>query len=117
MMRRKRPTLRRGELTGSEKEAVRRMAFERARGMCEADRHLHCCGGRYWPWDGSLRQRGHLAHLRNRRMWGWGSENVAWFCPIAHLDLMHTKGLQVPRTYSELIQKENHQNEADRQDI
>ena len=93
---------RRGELTASEKEAVRRMAFERARGRCELDRHLHCCGGIAWPWDGGIRERGHLVHLRNKRMYGWPESNVAWGCPHGHLDLMHTKGVQVPKTYSEL---------------
>lgn len=101
-IRKRRPGTRRGELTASEKEAVRRMAFARARGRCELDRHLHCCGGRVWPLAGGLRERGHLVHLRNKRMWGWGADNVAWGCAHGHLDLMHTKGMQVPKTYDEL---------------
>lgn len=103
-LRKKRPGLRRGEPTAQEKRAAHDMAYNRAKGHCEADYYLHCCGGRYWPPTGGLRERGHLAHLRNRRMWGWGTENLAWFCPVAHSDLCHTKGLQVPRTYSELTE-------------
>ena len=102
-IRKRRPGTRRGELTAAEKEAVRRMAFDRARGRCEFDRHLHCCGGQAWPWDGGLRERGHLVHLGNKRMYGWGGENVAWGCPHGHLDLHHTKGLPLPRTYDELV--------------
>ena len=78
------------------------MAYERARGRCELDRHLHCCGGVEWPWSGHVRVRGHLVHLRNKRMWGWGEQNVCWGCAHGHLDLMHTKGLSVPKTYAEL---------------
>ena len=102
-IRKHRPTLRRGELTAAEKEAVRRMAYNRSRGLCELDRHLHCCGGRFWPCEGGLRQRGHLVHLQNKRMFGWGPENVCWGCARGHLDLMHTKGMQIPKTYGELI--------------
>ena len=102
-IRKRRPGARRGELTAAEKEAVRRMAFERARGRCELDWHLHCCGGKPWPWAGGLRERGHLVHLRNKRMWGWGENNVCWGCARGHLDLVHTKGVQVPKTYDELI--------------
>ena len=50
-------------------------------------------------------ERGHLVHLRNKRMWGWGEQNVCWGCPYGHLGLMHTKGMQVPRTYDELVAK------------
>lgn len=104
MIRSKRLTLRRNELTKVEKEQKRDFAFIRAGGQCQLDSWLHCCGGRYWPMTGGLRQRGHLVHLRNKRMWGWGDQNIAWGCPHGHSDLMHTKGLQVPRTYSELVQ-------------
>jgi hypothetical protein len=79
------------------------MAYERARGRCQLDAHLHCCGGMALPWEGGIRERGHLVHLRNKRMYGWGPENVAWGCPHGHLDLCHTKGLLLPRTYSELV--------------
>ena len=102
-IRKRRPGTRRGELTAAEKEAVRVMAYTRARGGCELDRHLHCCGGKVLPWNGGLRERGHLVHLRNRRMYGWAEQNVAWGCPHGHLDLHHTKGLPLPRTYDELV--------------
>lgn len=104
-LRKKRPgPPRRGEPTAAEKEAVRRMACDRSAGHCELDHHLNCCGGIFWPWAGGLRERGHLVHLRNRRMWGWGAENVAWGCPHGHLDLSHFKGLPLPKTYSELTE-------------
>jgi hypothetical protein len=98
---RKRRTPRRGQLTTAEKEAVRRMAFERARGRCELWIDGTCMGS--VPWDGPLRARGHLVHLRNKRMYGWGEQNVCWGCARCHLDLLHTKGAQVPKTYDELI--------------
>jgi hypothetical protein len=96
-IRAKRPGTRRGELTPAEKEAVRRMAYDRARGRCELDAHLHCCGGVVLPWGG-----GHLVHLRSKRRFGWGENNVAWGCPHGHLDLNHTKGIPLPKTYDEL---------------
>ena len=99
----RRKTLRRGELTSAEKNLVRNGAYLRAQGHCELDPWLSCCGGRQWPLVGGLRERGHLVHLRNKRMWGWGEQNVCWGCAHGHLDLMHTKGLQVPKTYDELV--------------
>ena len=101
-IRRKRPGTRRGQPTPAEKVSVRRMAYNRSGGKCELSAHLECCGGVFWPWSGGIRQRGHLVHLRNKTVYGWGEQNVAWGCPHGHLDLMHTKGMQVPKTYSEL---------------
>ena len=102
-IRSKRPGIRRGELTAAEKEAVRRMAFRRANNMCELRIDSTCMRGPF-PLIGGLRERGHLVHLRNKRMWGWGYENVCIGCSRCHLDLMHTKGAQVPKTYTELIE-------------
>ena len=99
----RRKTLRRGELTPAEKELVRNGAYLRADGRCELDPILHCCGGGIWPLVGGLYERGHLVHLRNKRMWGWGEQNVCWGCAHGHLDLHHTKGLPLPRTYDELV--------------
>lgn len=104
-IRKARKAPRRGEPTKFEKERVRIMARKRAQGRCELDWHLHCCGGKVLPLEGGLRERGHLVHLRNKRMWGWGAENVCWGCAHGHADLMHTKGAQVPKTYSELVAK------------
>lgn len=100
-VRRKRPGVRRGELTAAEKEAVRRMVFERATGMCELRMDATCQRGPL-PWAGPLRVRGHLVHLRNKRMWGWGDQNVCLGCARCHLDLAHTKGMALPKTYAEL---------------
>lgn len=96
-------TLRRGELTRAEKEAVRRLVFERAGGMCELRLDDSCQIGPL-PWSGPLRVRGHLVHLRNKRMWGWGLENVCLGCARCHLDLHHVKGVRLPGTYSELLE-------------
>jgi hypothetical protein len=96
--RKRRPGVRRGQPTKAEKDLVRNGAYLRAEGGCELDRHLHCCGGKFWPLTGELLNRGHLAHLRNKRMWGWDEQNVCWGCPHGHLDLIHTKGIQVPKT-------------------
>ena len=102
-IRKRRPGTRRGELTAAEKEAVRRMAFDRARGRCELRIDSTCqCGP--LPWDGPLRVRGHLVHLQNKRMWGWNSDNVCLGCARCHLDLMHVRGIQMPKTYSELME-------------
>jgi hypothetical protein len=102
-IRKKRPGTRRGQPTPAEKKAIREFVFNRARGLCELSRWLNCCGGRYWRLDGEhVRDHGHLVHLRNKRVYGWGEDNLAWGCPHGHSDLMHTTGLQVPRTYSEL---------------
>ena len=101
-IRAKRSGTRRGEPTAAEKEAVRLMAYTRAQGRCELDAHLHCCGGVALPWDGGIRERGHLVHLRNRRMYGWGEQNVCWGCAHGHSDLHHTKGMPLPKTYDEL---------------
>ena len=103
-IRRRRPGIRRGELTPAEKEAVRLMACERARGLCELRIDSICQRGPL-PWDGPLRVRGHLVHLRNKRMWGWGEQNVCWGCARCHLDLMHVKGVQIPKTYNDLIER------------
>ena len=101
-IRKRRPGTRRGELTAAEKEAVRRMAYNRAWGCCELHIDGTCAKGPL-PWDGPLRVRGHLVHLRNRRMWGWGEQNVCWGCARCHLDLIHVKGVAMPKTYDELI--------------
>lgn len=101
-IRKKRPGIRRGELTPAQKEDVRRMAFNRAWGCCELHIDGTCQKGPL-PWDGPLYSRGHLVHLRNRTMYGWGEQNVCWGCARCHLDLMHVKGVHVPKTYDELI--------------
>ena len=94
---RPRRTLRRGEPTPAEKNLARNGAYLRAQGHCELDPWLSCCGGRQWPLVGGLRERGHLVHLRNKRMWGWGGQNVCWGCaegtlrPDAHQRLAGSK--------------------------
>lgn len=79
------------------------MAYTRAHGKCELRIDDTCQRGTL-PWDGPLRVRGHLVHLRNKRMWGNGADNVCWGCARCHLDLLHTKGVQVPKTYAELME-------------
>ena len=104
-IKRRRETLRRGELTSAQKESCRALAFARAHGRCELRIDATCMG--FVPLEGGLRERGHLVHLRNKRMYGWGAENLAWGCARCHLDLMHVKGIQMPKTYTELKQQQS----------
>jgi hypothetical protein len=101
VIRSKRTKPRRGEPTPAEKEAIRRIVFKRAHEMCELHIDSTCQRGPL-PWDGGLRERGHLVHLRSRKMAGWGEQNVCLGCARCHSDLMHTKGIQMPTTYDEL---------------
>jgi hypothetical protein len=96
-----RPTLRRGELTPEEKEAVRLMAYQRAGARCELRIHSECWGFRILPWAGEVMFRAHLVHLRTKQNHGWSEQNVCIGCPICHSHT-HTKGVQLPRTYDEL---------------
>jgi hypothetical protein len=106
-IRRKRATPRSTDIPKAEKEACRLMAYDRARGICEIRGDQECQSGVpamfRLPFDGPLRVRGHLVHLRNKRMWGWGAENVCWGCAHCHLDLVHWGRIKLPKTYSELV--------------
>lgn len=99
-LRRKRPGTRRGQPTKAEKAEIRQFAYQRARGRCEL--RIACSGTAILPYDGDVRERWHLVHLRNRRMWGWGPENICGGCARCHSDEHHTRGIAIPKTYTEL---------------
>lgn len=90
---RKRAKPRRGQPTKAEKKALRWAVYERARGICELRLMPGCLGP--VPFNGSLRVRGHLVHLKSRGAGGkWDMENCRWGCAVCHLDGMHTKGVK-----------------------
>jgi hypothetical protein len=90
-LRKVRPTLRRGELSKAEKTAIRRQVFDRAKGLCEI--RLDGCLGGPLAWDGpDPWSHGHLVHLRAKRRFGWGLDNLVWGCWRCHLEGLHQKG-------------------------
>jgi hypothetical protein len=100
LIRKRRPKPRRGEPTPAEKAEVRRQAYERAQGRCELRLDDRCQGA--VPWDGEVFVRAHLVHLRARRIHGWSLSNVCIGCYHCHIELAHTKGVRLPKTYEEL---------------
>jgi len=100
---RPRKSLRRGELTPSEKEAERNRVYERCGGRCElrGEDGLPLDPG-HWkgvipkdgdtPWD-----HWNLVHLHSKRpaFWSESQGNVLLGgCPACHLEGMHRKGLK-----------------------
>lgn len=84
--------LRRGELSDSQKEAVRHQVYVETGGKCELRLHPDCKKGVLpefgeTPWD-----HWHLVHLRNKRMWGWGRSNLKGGCHVCHLIVLHQYG-------------------------
>jgi hypothetical protein len=91
-IRKRRPTLRRGELTKLEKEAIRRQVYADCGGQCELNLAPECIKGMLpyegeTPWD-----HWHLVHRRNKRMHGWKRENLCGGCPFCHLVVLHSYG-------------------------
>jgi hypothetical protein len=87
----RRKTLRRGELTPREKEAIRRQVYADCGGRCEFG-FEGCIRGMLpyeglTPWD-----HWHLVHLRNKRMHGWKRENLKGGCHHCHLVVLHIYG-------------------------
>lgn len=99
-VRKRRPTARRGEPTASDKATLRRFVYERAGGKCEL--RLKGCKGGVLPWDGEVFVRCHLVHLRARRRFGWGENNLALGCAQCHR-LVHDGKAKLPTTYAELL--------------
>jgi hypothetical protein len=94
-VRKKRPGIRRGELTAQEKEAKRAFIYELSGGMCELK--LPNCKGGFLPWDGSIFERWHLVHMRAKRRFGWpteGEHRMRGGCHNCHILQMHSKGLK-----------------------
>lgn len=71
-------------LYGSALESLRLACFERDHGCCQWPE----CGKRL-PFDGHVMQRAHMAHIRNKRMWGDTLDNVRILCPEHHLVSEH----------------------------
>ena len=94
-----RKTLRRGEQTEAEKQECRVKARTRVRGMCEyylldgtellgvrIEASPHCLIGPL-PLEGDLLTRGHLCHLKGKRVYGWRESDVQrhlWGCFECH---------------------------------
>lgn len=94
-IRKKRPgPPRRGELTQAEKDAIRLRVYEETGGRCQLNIMPNCMRG-VLPFDGGVRERWHLVHIRAKRRFGWGRENLTGGCPVCHLDGLHTKGLKL----------------------
>ena len=86
-VRKRRPTLRRGEPTPEEKENARIICYSRAKGMCQMP-FSHTCPG-YVPLNGDEWHRGQLAHLKAKRRFGWHEDESTgqrhlWSCPESH---------------------------------
>ena len=91
-VRKKRTKPRPGRLKGKDLEKLRRDCFERDGYRCqhmlkyEDGTDMARCG---WivTWE-----TGHMAHVRNRRMWGDNLENVTTKCATCHLIREHHEG-------------------------
>lgn len=92
-LKKRRDTPRRGQPTQDEKAALRQQVYDECGGMCQLRLMPDCQVGPL-PFDGGIRERAHLVHLRARRRFGWGRENLTLGCARCHLDGMHTKGLK-----------------------
>lgn len=93
MIRKKRKTLRRGELTRAEKDFMRLMVYERAGGKCELSILPNCIKGVLpysgdTPWD-----HAHLVHLKSLGSGGkWSMDNCRIGCHVCHLVGLHSQG-------------------------
>lgn len=75
-----------GRLSTEEIGKVREQRYAEQGGRC-----LKC--GKKVPLNGDIFTRGHLAHKRNKRMWGDGPENIKGIeCPTCHLVIEHQYG-------------------------
>jgi len=84
-----RKKLRRGQPNADEKEALRLAVYERARGRCEL-KLSSSCKDIPLAWDGpDPWSHGHLVHLKAKRRYGWGLDNLAWGCAHCHLVELH----------------------------
>lgn len=92
-LRKKRPgPPRRGQLTKKQKTSKREFIYELSGGMCELK--LPGCKGGILPFEGDVRDRWHLVHMRAKRRFGWpteGPHRMRGGCFECH-SLMHQKG-------------------------
>jgi 5-methylcytosine-specific restriction endonuclease McrA len=97
-IKRKRSKVRPGRLRGKALEQLRRECFERDGYKCQArltyepgvpgffDGFWYRCG-RPVTWE-----TGHMAHIRNKRMWGDTLDNVVTKCAECHIQIEHAYG-------------------------
>lgn len=98
-IRKKRPTLRRGELTPEEKQAARVKVHGICGGKCELRLHEKCSRNRVLPLEGDLFERFHLVHDGAKRRFGWpteGPRRMRGGCYWCHIEAVHTKGMKIP---------------------
>lgn len=76
---RKRIKARPGRLKGEDMRKLRDACFERDRGICQ---NCGCMVDPYAPMHFSTAM--HLAHKRNKRMWGDSLDQVACWCQRCH---------------------------------
>jgi len=69
---------------GEDLAQLRRECYERDEGKCQRD---GC--EKVLPFDGDLYTRGHMAHIRNKRMYGDTLGNVRWLCYEHHIVTEH----------------------------
>jgi hypothetical protein len=93
---------RRGQASPAEVVAVREAVYERAGGVCELRLSQDCIAG-ILPKEGPVIGRGHLVHLKGKRMWGTSAEVCAWGCWFCHLVTMHRGGKPVPAKSKEIL--------------
>lgn len=84
----KRKGTRRGQATPAEVREVREDVWERAVGRCELRLSSDYVSG-ILPWDGPVLGRGHLVHMKGRRMWGTSVDICKLGCWHCHLVMMH----------------------------
>ena len=73
-----RMTPRPGRLNPLDLRALREQVYAEQKGLCDVCQ-------RPVPLDGDVFHRIHLAHRRNRRMWGDGRDNVHGLCFECHI--------------------------------
>lgn len=80
---------RRGQPTKEEKGEIRDEVYRRSGGRCELKISAECIRG-VLPKDGtSPFDHWHLVHLKSKRRFGWGMDNVVGGCWKCHLIEMH----------------------------
>lgn len=92
-VKKRRTTLRRGELTPKQKLELREFIYELSGGMCELK--LPGCQGSFLPFEGSVFERWHLVHMRAKRRFGWpieGPHRMRGGCHNCHILQLHQKG-------------------------
>lgn len=100
-VRRKRPGTRRGEPTLEEKSAIRMNVYSDTGGLCMLRKEdgtifdkRHIPG--VLPPDGDVFERWHLVHIKAKRRFGWGRENLTGGCYWCHAASHNAGGKPCP---------------------